>query len=184
MKTPCIHCFGYLLIKQRNPKFSYCPSCGYTRKTYIMSISKDELLKGRDKKYASEYTQEISDNLDRLLIPMNKIREVYAKPMIISSGWRPAEVNAKTPGAAKQSKHMIGLAVDIVDADGNLRKWVLRNLQLMKELGIYLENFNWTKGWVHFQLGAPHSGKRIFVPSPTPPEQTVWDGKYSEEFDS
>jgi len=65
-----------------------------------MPISKDELLKGRDKQYPNDYTQEISDNLDKLLIPLNKIRDAYGKPMTIDSGWRPPSINGSTPGAA------------------------------------------------------------------------------------
>lgn len=149
-----------------------------------MPISKDELLKGRDKQYASDYTQEISDNLDKLLIPLNQIRDAYNKPMIVSSGWRPPQINAKTPGAAPQSKHMIGLACDIIDADGSLMNWVLQNLQLLKDLDIYMENFNYTPNWVHFQLGGPGSGKRIFIPSSNPPTSSRWDGTYSDDYNT
>lgn len=148
-----------------------------------MPIAKSELLMGRDTQYASEYTQEISDNLDRLLIPMNKVRDAYGKPMKVNSGWRPPEINGTTPGAAAHSKHMIGLAVDIADADDGLMHWVLENLDLMKQLGLYFEDFRWTPTWTHFQLGPPSSGKRIFVPSSAPasaPDR--WDGKYDSSF--
>jgi hypothetical protein len=147
-------------------------------------ISKDELLKGRDIQYASEYTQEISDNLDKLLIPLNKIRAAYGHPMIVNSGWRPPSINASTPGAAAHSKHCLGLAADIADPDGKLMKWVLDNLQLMKDLGIYMEDFRWTPDWVHFGLGAPASGKRIFVPSANRPLSPArWDGHYDTSYD-
>lgn len=150
-----------------------------------MSISKEELLKGRDEKYASEYTQEISNNLDKLLIPLNKIRDAYGKPMVVTSGWRPKAINSVTPGAAAKSKHMLGLATDIFDPNGDLVKWVLQNLDLLKTLDIYCEDFRWTSSWVHFQLGPPSSGKRIFVPNSQPalaPDR--WDGKYDhQKFD-
>lgn len=148
-------------------------------------IAKSELLMGRDVTYASEYTQDISDNLDKLLIPMNQIRAAYGQPMIVNSGWRPPEVNASTPGAATHSKHMEGLACDISDKDGVLMAWVLANLSMMQQLGIYHEDFRWTPDWVHFQLGAPASGHRIFVPSaarPSAPDR--WDGNYDHSFDS
>lgn len=147
-------------------------------------ISKDELLKGRDQQYASDYTAEISANLDKLLIPLNQIRTAYGKPMTVSSGWRPPAINAATAGAAMRSKHMIGLACDIVDSDGQLMKWVLQNLPLMKQLGIYMEDFRWTPSWVHFQLGGPGSGKRIFVPSLDPAKAgQKWDGQYDHQYD-
>lgn len=149
-----------------------------------MSISKDELLKGRDQQYANDYTQEISDNLDKLLIPLNKIREAWGKPMIVNSGWRPPSVNAGTVGAAAHSKHMEGLAADISDIDGSLWTWVLENLQLMKDLDIFMEDRRWTPNWVHFGLGQPGSGKRIFVPSSNPPASPdSWDGEYDHGFD-
>jgi hypothetical protein len=153
-----------------------------------MPISKDELLMGRDKKYPNEYTSEISSNLDRLLIPMNKVRDVYGKPMTVNSGWRPSEVNSATPGAAAHSNHQMGLAVDIADPDGRLLAWVLANLDLMQDLGLFFEDFRWTKTWVHFQCVPPKSGKRIFIPysdtikNPmTAPNR--WDGKYESKYD-
>ena len=149
-----------------------------------MSIAKSELLMGRDVQYASEYTQEISDNLDKLLVPMNQIRDAYGSPMTVNSGWRPPEVNAATPGAAAHSKHMIGLACDIADPDGALMAWVLANLALMQQLGIYHENFDWTPNWVHFQLGAPASGKRIFVPNSNRASSPGrWSGQYDPQYD-
>lgn len=145
-------------------------------------ISKDELLKGRDKQFPNDYSSEVSNNLDLLLIPLNKIREAYGKPMTVSSGWRPPTINASTPGAATHSKHMVGLACDIQD-DGQLMRWVLANLELMKSLNIYLEDFRWTPTWVHFQLGAPNSKNRIFVPSSAPAQAPAkWDGKYDSKF--
>lgn len=147
-------------------------------------ISKDELLKGRDHQYPDEYTETVSDNLDQLLVPMNQIRAAWANPMIVTSGWRPLAINEATPGAAAHSKHMEGLACDIADTNGELWAWVLQNLDLMQRLGIYLEDRRWTPTWVHFQLGPPASGKRIFVPSADRPQAPdIWDGNYDSKYD-
>ncbi len=146
-------------------------------------ISKAELLDGRDIKYPSDYTQEVSDNLDLVLVPMNQVRSTWSKPMKVTSGWRPPSVNSATPGAAKASKHMLGLAVDIYDPDGALWSWVLQNLALMQKLGLYMEDKRWTPSWVHFQLGPPASGKRIFIPSLAPAlAPDAWDGDYDRAF--
>lgn len=146
-------------------------------------ISKDEILMGRDKKYPKEYTKEISDNVDKLLEIMNKVRKAYNKPMIIASGWRPAEINEGTSNAAKSSNHLKGLAVDIKDTDGSLWKWVLLNLNLMKDLGIYLEDKRWTPTWVHFQIVPPKSKKRIYIPSTAPAKaDDIWNGKYDSKY--
>jgi hypothetical protein len=149
-----------------------------------MAILKEELLKGRDVKYPADYTQEVSDNLDKLLIPLNKIRDAWGKPMTVTSGWRPPSINGATPGAATHSKHMEGLAADISDPDNSLWHWVLENLQLMKDLDLFMEDRRWTPGWVHLGLGQPASGRRIFVPSSNPPvDPDSWDGVYDHTFD-
>lgn len=145
-------------------------------------ISKQELLMGRDLQFPQEYTDVISYNLDKLLEVMNKVRTVYNQPMIVNSGWRPSSINSSTPGAAKNSAHCIGLAVDISDPNGILWKWVLENLQLMKDLGIYLEDKRWTASWVHFGLVKPASGHRIFVPNASRPlAPGAWDGNYDHD---
>lgn len=147
-------------------------------------ISKDELLMGRDRQYPSDYTQEISDNLDNFLILMNQVRSAYGKPMTVNSGWRPPSINAGTPGAATHSKHMLGLAADISDPDGKVWEWVLENLQLMKDLDIFMEDKRWTPGWTHFGKGKPASGKRIFVPNASRAQAPdAWDGEYDHSFD-
>jgi hypothetical protein len=146
-------------------------------------ITKRELLMDRDKSFPKEYTSEVSNNLDKLLVAINIVRAAYGKPMRVTSGWRPAGVNSII-GGANRSNHMLGLAVDIADPNGELAKWLLNNLDVVSKAGLYLEDFRWTKGWVHFQIVAPKSGKRIFIPSTAPATQpNVWDGKYDPAFD-
>lgn len=148
-------------------------------------ITKDELLKGRDKQYPDAYTDNISANLDKLLVVMNQVRAAYGKPMNVNSGWRPPQINEETSNAAKGSNHLWGLACDIGDADGSLWKWVLFNLPLMQKLGIYFEDKRWTPTWVHFQIVPPGSKKRIYVPSSAPAQAPqIWDGQYDTKLDS
>jgi uncharacterized protein YcbK (DUF882 family) len=149
-----------------------------------MAISLQELTMGRDKQFPSEYTKEIQANLKVLHEKINVIRTAYGKPMTVSSGWRPAAINSATAGAAKASKHLSGLAVDIKDTDNSLWNWCIANLQLLQDNGIYLEDRRFTQTWVHFQIGPPRSGLRIFKPSTAPmPHPTLWDGKYDKKFD-
>lgn len=91
----------------------------------------------------------------------------------VASGWRPAEVNAATPNAAPDSKHVTGQACDLRDNKArDFARWCLRNLEVLDDLGLWLENPMWTGGksnWVHLQTVPPHSGRRVFVPSDNPP---------------
>lgn len=147
-------------------------------------IAKDELLKGRDELYPNDYTPDISTNLDRLLVQINVVRTAWNKPMNVNSGWRPPSINAGTPGAAKNSAHCLGLAVDISDTTNDLWNWVLQNLQLMKDLGFFFEDRRWTTTWVHFGLVAPKSGLRIFIPNANrPTDSRIWNGQYDHSFD-
>lgn len=146
-------------------------------------ITRSEILMGRDIQYPLSKDQEA--NLSDLLIKGNKIRTKYGKPMTVSSGYRPAAINSTVPGAAKNSTHTLCMAFDIKDVDGNIRKWVLENLQFLQEIGIWVEDFRWTPGWVHFQTRP--ASKRIFLaydPSKTPmTAPKIWDGKYDSKFD-
>jgi len=146
-------------------------------------VTKKEILKKRDKKYPDSYTQEISGNIDRLLVPINAVRDAYDKPMSVSSGWRPPAINEATSNAAEKSNHLKGLAVDFKDPNGKLRDWVLDNLAFIASLGIYLEDFRWTPGWVHMQIVPPGSKRRIYRPSMADArDPNAWDGKYDKSL--
>lgn len=85
---------------------------------------------------------------------------------IVSSGWRPPEVNQNTPGAAVKSKHMTGHAVDIYDPDGDLDDWLMSDpgQGALGEIGLWMEHPSATKGWCHLQTLPPRSGRRVFYP--------------------
>lgn len=150
-----------------------------------MSITMDELLHGNGP--LSKHSQEIQDNLQKLLVIINKIRDAYGKVMVVTSGLRLA--GNQPANAAAKSLHLLGLAVDVRDTDGSLMNWVIANLQLMKDLGVYIENFEWTRDpvlgyWVHFGIKAPASKKRIFVPSQAPASSPgCWSGTYDKKYD-
>lgn len=126
-------------------------------------------------------TEEQSRNLPILLERINKVRQAYGKPMIVTSGIRSEADQKRINPSAPKSNHLKALACDISDPNGDLFRWLLQNLDKMKEWGLYLEDFRYTPTWVHFQAIAPASGKRIFVPSSAPaPAPTRWDGKYDQ----
>ncbi|MCA3072163.1 MAG: hypothetical protein IOD11_17210 [Rhodocyclaceae bacterium] len=84
---------------------------------------------------------------------------------IVSSGWRPPDINGATPGAALRSLHMQCLAVDLFDPDGDLDDWLLANNDtVLRDMALWLEHPAATKGWAHVQLRPPRSGRRVFYP--------------------
>lgn len=152
-----------------------------------MSISRKEM---NPRGYS--LTEEQEKNQSALHSAINVIRKAYNKAMTVTSGVRDMAHHKKIyldQGVAEKdipmgSMHLKGLAVDFADGDGSLWKWCMENLDLLQEQGLYLEDKRWTKGWVHMQLVAPRSGKRIFVPNSKPaPHPSIWDGKYDSKYD-
>lgn len=109
-------------------------------------------------------TPEIADNLNKLLSVMNQIRSAYNKPMIITSGLRSEEDQARINPSAPKSKHLLGQACDVSDPHGEYWAWCMVNIALMEKLGVYFEDKNNTPTWTHCQITPPKSGKRIFIP--------------------
>lgn len=118
-----------------------------------MSITKEEILMGRDKLYPKDYTEEISKNIDKLLIALNKFREAYGKAMIVTSGFRPPSLN-KAIGGAKKSAHSTGMACDFRDHDKSLAKFALEmdKQGKLKEWGLWLEDPAATPNWLHLDI--------------------------------
>lgn len=83
---------------------------------------------------------------------------------LVSSGWRPAKINQLTPGAALKSKHMTCQACDLYDPDGDIDEWALEHPGVLERIGLWQEHPSATKGWAHFQIVPPRSGKRVFYP--------------------
>jgi hypothetical protein len=118
-------------------------------------------------------------NINTLIPKVNTLFDKWGEGRAVTSGLRTmadhqriyAEKNA---ARAKEglpplsipmgSKHLSGAAVDVADADGVLKKWCVHNLDVLQELGLYMEDPLSTLTWVHFQCIAPGSGKTIFKP--------------------
>jgi len=125
-------------------------------------ISRAEVLMGRDKDYPLDKEQEA--NLAILLERVNKLRALYNKPMTVTSGYRPAAINAGVAGAAKRSNHILCAACDFRDSDGAIDAWCLTNLDKLAEIGLWLESPDHTPNWCHVQIFPPKSGNRVFKP--------------------
>lgn len=122
-------------------------------------FKRKELLHGRDKQFP--LTPEMEVNLENLVKAITPIRIAWGQPMVISSGYRPASINASV-GGAKLSAHQTCQAVDIVDKDGKLAEWLLKNLDILVENELYLESPKFTNGWVHLQTRPTRN--RVFIP--------------------
>ena len=113
-------------------------------------------------------SEEVRANALELLSKVNAmladIQLQEAQEPKVNSGWRPQGYNATIPGAAPNSKHITGQAVDLADPDGALDDFLFVRPARLIEHGLYMEHPLATKGWVHLQCVAPRSGNRIFYP--------------------
>lgn len=113
-------------------------------------------------------TNGLEANLASLLHKINEVRDAYGVPMVVTSGLR-SQVDqqrliADGRSNAPKSHHLTGEAVDIYDPNGKLAAWTEANLDLMEEIGVWMEDFAHTPGWVHYQIVGPTSGNRVFIP--------------------
>lgn len=129
-------------------------------------VTEAEYLTAKDKvrrDIAAPLTPEMRANMEKLLIALNLLRDLYGKPMVVSSGYRPSAINSVTKGASKTSCHLTCEACDFEDTDRKLVQWCLRNMDLLERAGLYMESPINTPTWVHLQTRAPRSGKRVFI---------------------
>lgn len=147
-------------------------------------ITMKELLKSAK---LEDQSPTIQANLKILLEKINRVRLGYALPMTPTNSLRTWEHHTriyKDKAAKKEapflngvydeskvpklSKHLFGQAVDIADPKGELAAWCRANEKLLLEIGLWLENVDYTKGWVHFQIvpyGSWKPGKSLeFIP--------------------
>lgn len=113
-------------------------------------------------------TPEEDKNLDTLLDRLSKVRESYGEPMLITSGLRSDSdqevLIVMGKSNAPKSRHLTGEAADVYDPQGLLKSWVESHIDLIEQLGLWMEDFAHTPTWVHFQIVPPKSGKRFFIP--------------------
>ena len=126
---------------------------------------------GRDVTHAEELTDEIQRNA---IVTITRCNELLARSgrndiNTVNSGWRPQAVNDATAHSGATSNHITAQAVDLPDADRTLAGWCVDNLDILKEIGLWIEDPRWTPTWVHIQTVPPKSGKLVYIPSAKPP---------------
>lgn len=110
-------------------------------------------------------------NLEELKKRINAFRDVYGKPMQVTSGYRFLQDHLRIyseKGISRDkipmgSAHLKGCAVDISDKDGSLMKYCRDNVPLLEKIGLWVEDDPSTPR-VHFQTYPPKSGNRFFKP--------------------
>lgn len=140
-----------------------------------MRITLEQYLMGRETIYPNEFNEAIKANAEKTVEKVNSLLAVMeaegvpleAHPQtqtLISSGWRPPQINSQVKNAAVKSRHMTGEAVDLYDPEGALDYFCLENQASLASLGLWMEHPLATKGWAHLQSVAPRSGSRVFYP--------------------
>ena len=107
---------------------------------------------GRDERYGDELTFVLRRHADVTIEKVNRLLEVFGESRTVNSGWRPRSINASTPGAAPNSKHITCEACDLSDPDGDLDQFCMDNPQVLAEIGLWQEHPASTKGWCHVQI--------------------------------
>lgn len=124
-------------------------------------MTKDEYLMGRDKEYPID--AEKRKNMCDLIIRINKFEKIYGFMVSVSSGYRPGKYN-KAAGGSPNSAHLTCEAVDLVDREGKIKKFILDNLHILDDLDLYMEDPASTKTWCHLSIRKTASGRRVFKP--------------------
>jgi len=138
----------------------YFTGPGRVRRDSVYAAS----LTGEIKAAARHLTTAVNSILAHLLADGIALQIHPGTGTLLSSGWRPPAVNAKTKGAAKMSAHMTGEALDLYDPTWKIAEWCHSHLAVLEALGLYLEHPSATVGWCHLQTRPPKSGRRVFYP--------------------
>jgi uncharacterized protein YcbK (DUF882 family) len=137
-------------------------------------ISMSEILKNVD---FNSLPQDHKNNLHILLDRINQIRDLYGKPMIITSGYRSHDDQIRIyaqKGITDISKipmgscHLKAAACDVSDQNQEFQKWCLDHVSELENIGVWFEDFSKTKNWAHVQIlpyASWKSGKSLwFMP--------------------
>ena len=128
-----------------------------------MKFSLEELLNAGTHKWKIWEVDKVTiRNLEDLIRKVNALG--YQPPMVASSCLRSLKDQERINPKAMGSSHLYGCAVDISDPKGKLASWLNVHQELLVNCGLWCENPNATKGWIHLQTYAPKSMNRLFNP--------------------
>ena len=128
-----------------------------------MKFIVEELLNAGSHKWKlSEIDTITLRNLTDLCRKVNALG--YIPPMHASSCLRSLADQKRINPYTMGSSHLYGCAVDIADPTGDFARWVKSHTSKLVECGLWCENPQYTKGWVHLTTYMPKSGNRFFNP--------------------
>lgn len=126
-------------------------------------ITLQDFYMGHDKQYAADLTPEVEKNAELTIAKANLLLTKYKdltndlEIRKVNSGWRPRAYNATIKGAAPNSTHITGQAIDISDPHGTLDKYLSDHPELLQEMNLWREDPRATNGWCHVQTCPYHS---------------------------
>lgn len=139
-----------------------------------MKLKFEDYLKTVDYMKLPEVQQ---TNIMRLIQKVNALLDEFGEVRSVTSGYRTMadhqriykEINEKNVKLGKPvikvpmgSKHLVGAAVDLADADDRLKKFCTEDM--LKKHELYMEHPDYTDTWCHLQIIKTASGNRIFKP--------------------
>jgi len=126
-------------------------------------ITRDQYLMNRSGEYP--LTPDLETNLENMLLAINKFGKEYYRStgnnLEVSSGYRPGHYNSRAGGSFK-SDHLYCRAVDLKDSLKKIKSYILDNLYILIECGLWLEDPSRTPTWCHLTI--KEKSKRIFKP--------------------
>lgn len=124
-------------------------------------ISLDDYLMGREEQYPLSI--ELEDNAVEMVRRLGLLEDAWGSPLILTSGYRPNAINSVTPLAVQGDAHSRCQAADLHDANQELSKWLLANLNILSTIELWMESPISAINHVHVQSYAPKSGNRVFI---------------------
>lgn len=125
-------------------------------------ISFEDYMMGRDVEYppTDDLVACAEDLVDRIALLEVKYN---SEPLVITSGYRPPAITDTIPHAVHGDAHEKCQGIDLKDPDKKLSTYLLANLAVLEELGLWLESPISAHDHVHLQTYPPKSGKRVFI---------------------
>lgn len=109
-------------------------------------------------------TQEQLTNMEHLANCITQLENMYGEPFQVTSGLRTVQMQEKINPNRMGSAHLTGQAVDVLDLEKDVWRWLMSNIKIIKQFKLYLEDRTFTPVWVHIQTRPTNSGNIIFIP--------------------